>query len=147
MKTEYIRTPDSQRLLVDANLKVEKVFYVPSGETPDLNGGDDLPGAIFVGTDPENKRLYFKAAEGEWIACANLSNEPLVIVDADAGETFELPWDGSLGNYGNFAVWMLGDDDIYHLEDVPISFEQDGDGKPTSYIFTLNNIKSLIFLI
>lgn len=71
----YDRSPDPNVTAVDAILQAELAMYVPYGNTPNLNGGDDLPGALFVSTNPADKHLYFKAeVGGAFIACATLVN-------------------------------------------------------------------------
>lgn len=71
----YNRTPDTNVIATDARLLVEQTLYAPYGGAPSLNGGDDLPGALFVSTNPADKRLYFKAeVGGAFIACATLAD-------------------------------------------------------------------------
>lgn len=104
----YDRSPDPNVTAVDAILQAELAMYVPYGNTPSLNGGDDLPGALFVSTNPTDKHLYFKAeVGGAFIACATLddissqilANSPPPLIK---NQTNLLP-DG-LGNW--YLAWL-----------------------------------------
>lgn len=71
----YKRSPDGNVTALDRKVKVEDTLYIPFGTTPGLNGGDDLPGALYLSTNPSDTRVYYKAVTGgAFIAIANLSD-------------------------------------------------------------------------
>lgn len=68
-KRDFIRTPNSNNIIVDWNLK-SYTFNAPHGTTPSLRGAPDSTGYIFVQDSIGVKRLRFYAG-GVWQSVAN----------------------------------------------------------------------------